>query len=130
MKNKNYLKFITLLTGFAITNIANAAFPVGLWTVSHYQFTTKSKINSGEMWCIAGDGTIRGVNNTWRGHWKKVGDIVLIRANEGATTYVGSYSLTVINSALMTGYNQSWSRTNSSLGFYTTAVLQFKGVSC
>ncbi len=41
------------LAGLVLTNVANAAFPNGLWQVDHYDFVTKAKISTGTgRWCI------------------------------------------------------------------------------
>ena len=81
--------------------------------------------------CILSNGTIKGLatESAWNGNWKKSGDLVLIRMTDGIT--VGSWSVTQNNLKLMTGYNQSWTGvSDTSSGFYTTTVWEFKNTVC
>jgi hypothetical protein len=133
MKMITLLKITIISVGIVLTNTANAAFPIGLWQVSHYDFVNKVKINSGSglSMCILSNGTIKGLatESAWNGNWKKSGDLVLIRMTDGGM--VGSWVVTQNNPKLMTGYNQSWSGvSDTSNGLYTTSVWEFKNTVC
>jgi hypothetical protein len=133
MKKITLLKSAGILAGLALTNMAHAAFPAGLWQVVNYDFVTKAKINTVQV-CISNDGTMKAglsmlsIDST--GNWKKNGDLILMRVNNTNGSGSGAFFLTVNNTKLMTGYNQSWGILSTSEGFYTTGAWTFRSTTC
>jgi hypothetical protein len=132
-KTMTLLKSIAILAGFALTNTANAAFPIGLWQLEQYDFVTKAKINT-MLACIYTNGTIKMGGsipfNDWEGNWKRTGDLILLRMKTINSANYGAYSVVASNQTVMTSYGQSWTIYNTASGFYTTSVWTFKNSVC
>jgi hypothetical protein len=134
MKVTTSFKITAILAGLVLTNVANAAFPNGLWQVDQYDFVTKTKINTVTA-CINSNGTLKlGASMTtidWNGNWKKNGDLLLLKMNNIDGKSVATYSLIESSANIMTGYNQSWNMfSGTSGGFYANAVWTFKSATC
>lgn len=127
MKKLSFTKICVLLTSMFLVSAAHAAVPVGLWNVGQYNFVTKAFINSASA-CVKSDGSFT-INTDWSGHWKKTGDLLLLRMNNTVNLeWSSAYSLTVTHAKLMTGHGVGWIGLNTTNDTYTTSVWTYKGV--